>query len=283
MSATDPGTVRELPRLGLLREMTDHAVITEVFARGRVTRAELSTLTGISKPTMSQSVGRLVQAGVLREAGPDTGRRGRTATYYELADDAGWAVGVQIDQRGVHLRSVDLMGGQIDDRHLPLPLAGDREGLIGAVRQAIEQTIAVAAGRGRARAAVLSVANPVDPRTNGIVAMPDSPFPQGEIALPGALGRLIDVPWLVDNDVNLAAVAERDLGKARDVTDFAYVYVGAGMGMALYLAGRPDRRVGRHGRPQADSGPSAARDRLRGGRIVRARRTPGSESSCRSG
>lgn len=56
---TDGGPGRELPRLGLLREMTNGAVLEQVFARGRVTRAELSALTGISEPTISQSVRRL--------------------------------------------------------------------------------------------------------------------------------------------------------------------------------------------------------------------------------
>jgi len=36
---------------------------------------------------------------------------------------------------------------------------------------------------------------------------------------------------IVENDVNLAALAERDLGHGRGVSDFAFVSVGTGIGL----------------------------------------------------
>src|SRR6476661_6140575 len=73
-----------LPRAGMLRDITDGSVMDQVFSIRRVTRAGLSASTGISKPTISDSVRRLEDAGVLIETGHQTGRRGRIATIYEL-------------------------------------------------------------------------------------------------------------------------------------------------------------------------------------------------------
>ena len=67
------GQDRALPRAGLLRDITDTAVLNHVFSVGRITRAELSTLTGISKPTISDAVRRLAARGVLVESGLQTG------------------------------------------------------------------------------------------------------------------------------------------------------------------------------------------------------------------
>ena len=236
---------RELPRLGILREMTDQTVMAEVFERGRVTRAEVSVRTGISKPTLSQSVRRLEEANLLRAAGADTGRRGRLATFYELAPDAGWVLGVQIDQTGLRARSTDLMGEIIFEKgFLPGP-SGDPAALIALLRRATLEALAAVGSRGPLRAGTISVANPVDPATNHIIAMPDAPFLEGEAPLKDVLADIISAPLMIDNDVNLAARAERQRGAARGLDNFAYVYVGAGMGMGLYVGGRSVR--GAHG------------------------------------
>jgi predicted NBD/HSP70 family sugar kinase len=44
-----------------------------------------------------------------------------------------------------------------------------------------------------------------------------------------------------ENDVNLAAVAEADVGAARGVDDFVLVWLGAGLGLAVMLGGRLHR------------------------------------------
>ena len=236
---------RELPRLGLLRDMTDRAMLAEVFARGRVTRAELAAITGISKPTTSQSVRRLEDARLLRAAGPVTGRRGRVATFYELSPEAGWVCAAQVDQRGLRVQSADLLGTVFRDRRHPPSRPGDRAALTRMLRQALTDCVAAGSAHGPLRAGAISVANPVDPATNHIIAMPDSPFPEGELPLDEILADVVAAPLLVDNDVNLAASAERHVGSARSAASFAYVYVGAGMGMGLYIGDHAVR--GAHG------------------------------------
>jgi predicted NBD/HSP70 family sugar kinase len=57
---------------------------------------------------------------------------------------------------------------------------------------------------------------------------------------PGVLSTLQDllgVPVDLENNVNLAAIAERDAGVARDADSFAMLWVSAGLGMAIDLGG----------------------------------------------
>ncbi|MEV5712834.1 ROK family transcriptional regulator [Amycolatopsis mediterranei] len=216
---------RPLPRLAMLRAMTDRAVLDQVFARNRTTRAELAATTGISKPTISESVRRLETAGALRATGADqTGRRGRIATFYELAADAGRVVAAEVNQQGIRTVTTDLTGTVLaTERHAP-----GRRPVAAAVRAAV--TAASAAGPGPVRATAISVANPVDPVAHQVVTLPGSPFPEGTLRA-GEIGP--DV--LLDNDVNFSALAERREGAGRGAKSFAYVYVGAGLGVSLYV------------------------------------------------
>jgi predicted NBD/HSP70 family sugar kinase len=56
--------------------------------------------------------------------------------------------------------------------------------------------------------------------------------------------RRLGVPMLVDNDANLAALAEAAFGAGRDAKDLVYVMASAGIGAGLVLNGRLYRGAG---------------------------------------
>ncbi|HKG52091.1 MAG TPA: ROK family transcriptional regulator, partial [Actinomycetales bacterium] len=232
--------VRALPRLDLLRELSDQSVLDVVFAEQAVTRAEIARRTGISKPTVNEAVRRLERVGLLRAAGSQTGRPGRVATFYEVAADVGFVLAVDLGPSAIRVTVGDLLGNALVDSSYPPPR--EPSGVADQLRRAVDTAVeAGRAGHGPLRAVAVSVANPVDPATGTVVALPDTPYPEGLIqpaeALADSLANPADVPLLVENDVNLAALAEGAHGAGRDVDSFAYLYVGAGLGMGLVLGG----------------------------------------------
>src|SRR3954471_2045764 len=98
------------PSLDLVRSLTDEHVLRALMDQRLLTRAQLATRTGISKPTVSESVRRLTEAGLLRDTGERTTGRGRVGTYYALAEDLGFALVVGIAPEGVVAEAVDVHG-----------------------------------------------------------------------------------------------------------------------------------------------------------------------------
>src|SRR6185312_4102773 len=97
----------------LLRSLTDEHVLRALMRHRRLTRAELATTTGISKPTAGESVRRLTERGVIADTGERTpgGRgRGRVGSYYALAADAGTALAASIAPEGVVAECVNAYG-----------------------------------------------------------------------------------------------------------------------------------------------------------------------------
>jgi predicted NBD/HSP70 family sugar kinase len=244
---TDITTPRgPLPRQELLRAITDRAVLDEVLLRGKVTRAEVATQTGLSKPTISTCIARLVAAGLLAPTGSRTGQRGRVATIYELAPRAGWVLALDVDADGVHTRSADLTGAVFDDHDHPPVAPGDVAAMVRRVRAAVRRSVRIGSQRhGDVRAVALSVANAVDPATGEILALPNTPFPEGLLDPARVFADIVPVGVHVENDINCAALAEHRSGRAVDVADFAYLFVGAGLGQGLYVGGQLVR--GAHG------------------------------------
>ncbi len=82
----------------------------------------------------------------------------------------------------------------------------------------------------------------LDPRTGDLRLAVNLPAWHEGVhdALRADLGR----PVTIENDVNLAAMAERAAGAAQGTDDFVLVWIGVGLGLATMLGGRLHRGVG---------------------------------------
>ncbi|WP_030257457.1 ROK family transcriptional regulator [Streptomyces violens] len=255
-----------LPSMTLLRELTDQIVLDTVFEQAPITRAEVAQVTGISKTTVSEAVRRLEGAGLLLPAGAQTGRQGRVGTYYRVAAGAGFVLAASLDSTEVRLTAADLFGKPFHEASAPPAGSGKPADAAGQLRAMVRDAIAGSRGaRGPLLAVGLSVANPVDPGTSAVIPLPETPHPAGLFQPREALAGVTDAPLLVENDVNLAALAERWHGATGEAGSCAYVHIGAGMGMGLvigdelvrgarglageigYLGGSHGRAGGRHG------------------------------------
>lgn len=225
------------PSLDLVRSLTDEHVLRALMRDRRLTRAELATRTGISKPTAGESVRRLTERGVLVDTGERTpgGRgRGRVGSYYALADGVGTALAAGIAPDGVVAEAVDAYGDVLARAERP----GHPAEVAAALRAAAAE---IRSSTGTApRLAVVSAADPVERATGRLVQLPDSPFLVGELDPVAILAPEVAGPVTVDNDVNWAARAERAYAGG-GLDDFAYVYLGEGLGCAVVADGEVRR------------------------------------------
>ncbi|MBM0236368.1 ROK family transcriptional regulator [Micromonospora sp. ATA32] len=233
------------PSLGLLRSLTDEHVLRELMRARRVTRAELAARTGLSKPTVSESVRRLTEAGLVVDTGERTpgGRgRGRVGSYYSLAQTVGTALVIGIAPDGVVAECVDAYGDTLTRTRHDISRLARPEQVAAALQTAARQAQRDAAST--TRLAVVSAADPVDRATGRLIQLPDAPFLLGELDPVDVLAPYVAGPVVADNDVNWAAQAERDNDPA-SLRDFAYVFLGEGLGCAVVSDGQVRR--GHHG------------------------------------
>ena len=228
----------ETPRasLALLRRITDSHVVDQLLATGAMTRAEIAAATGISKPTVSESVRRLERDGVVAEAGAaPSGRRGPAGVHYRLREDLGVALALEGGPDGLVAEVLDARGDLVRRVERPTPTPVRAAVLAPALRDLVAE--ATTGLPGPVRACALSLAGPVDRATGRLVHLPHSPFLVDELDARPLLEPLVGVDVEVDNDVNWAALAERDAGVAADLDDFCYLHLGHGLGGALVQGG----------------------------------------------
>ena len=227
---------------GLLRRLNSAHVLQAVRERGPISRAELAGATGLSKPTVTQVVEQLLEAGYVREGGidglrpPRPGRRPRLLTF---TADLGHVLGIDIGANKLLALVADLDGKVVaSERRRTTPVERKSgEALLAAIRTTARQALR-SAGVERQALQAVAVGTPgvVDRASGGITLAPQLPGLEG-VHLRRHLGRSFPCPVLVENEVHLSVLAERWQGAARGIDDAVYVQVGVGIGAGILIGG----------------------------------------------
>ncbi|MFD0744299.1 MarR family transcriptional regulator [Phytohabitans flavus] len=80
----------------LLRAMNESATLALLLDRGTLTRGDLREITGLSKPTTSEVMRRLTDAGLAVVVGHTSGGPGPSAEIYAANPAAGHAIAISV-------------------------------------------------------------------------------------------------------------------------------------------------------------------------------------------
>src|SRR5437868_4003721 len=228
----------------LLRAINERTILDLIHNQGPVSRAQVARVSGLSKPTVSLALAGLLEARLVREVGRSRGERGPSALLYELNPMAGWVVGVDIGRKWVRAAIADIAGtiAARRDERARVTSAGTLIGQVGATAR----RLAAEAGVDWSQVTQAASGSPgvFDP-VHGYVAMAPNLPGWGRSGLVQAVREELGTNVSFENDVNLAALAERTHGLGRNVENFVFLSVGTGVGMALVIDGNIYR--GGHG------------------------------------
>ncbi len=223
----------------LLRELNDRTALELLLTRGPMTRAQIGEHTGLSKVTSAQLLARLTGRGLVQVTGTQSGGRGPNAAVYAVVPSSAYVAGLHVEADVVSAGVADITGRVIKI------IAVDPNGSldpVALVHNAVSQVCRSADVEiDRLRAFVIGSPGVVDPQSGDIrlaVNMPE--WHEGVLAaLRGDLGRTV----IIENDANLAARAEHEVGAARDMDSFVLVWLETGLGLAAHLGGRVHKGV----------------------------------------
>jgi predicted NBD/HSP70 family sugar kinase len=221
----------------LLRELNDRAALDLLLPGTPLTRTQISEQTRVSKVTVAQMLTRLEERGLVAVVGQQEGGRGPNAALYSVVPSSAYVAGLYVEMDLVSAGVADVTGRVVAEVSVNPNNAANPVEL---VRNAVDRACQTA-GVEMSRLSAFVIGSPgvVDPRTGDprlAVNLPD--WHEGVLdSLRGALHR----PVIIENDVNLAALAERSVGAARDLSDFVLIWIGGGLGMAAFLGGKVHR------------------------------------------
>lgn len=210
-------------------------VVDLIRSAGPISRAELTERTGLTQPSISTIVRRLLDDGVVRESGTRGDTGGKPRTLLTINSRATVALGVHVEGGRIVCVATDTRGGVFGRQLVDAP-ASDTEALaarVAALYRDVRDGLAV----DESSVAGLAIVGP------GPTA--PLPGPAGTPGWPGwrgaelgeAVRALVDVPVHLDLDAAAAAVGEYwSRGISREAT-FGCIHLGSSIGVGVLTQG----------------------------------------------
>nr|WP_256971532.1 ROK family transcriptional regulator [Microbacterium esteraromaticum] len=208
-------------------------VLQTLYHAGRVSRADLARETGLTRVTISDLVAELIADQIVREYGVrEASGPGKPATLIDIDRTGHQIIGIDMSGSARFDGAVmDLDGNVVTRDAINRPLGQDGDATFAAMLELARRLVSVSdkpiLGVGIGSQGVVNA--------DGVVVSSPNLGWQG-FHLRSRTRDELDLPVIVGNDANAAALAEYTFGGAR--SDFMLIKVGRGVGAGLITGGQ---------------------------------------------
>ncbi len=210
---------------------SDERVLDVIRSNGPISRTGISRITGLSAATIGRVASRFLADEVLIEPRKHVSGIGRPSILLELNAKRASVIAIDLDGEHISVALADLTG-EIVWQETSRTGSDSYDSIVTSLQTANNRA---AAQLTPVAAVSLGVPAVID-QDNGLALA--GPYVQwNEFELVRQLSRDITVPFIVDNDVNLAAIGHHWRGDASNVNDFAIFSIGTGTGGAAMSNG----------------------------------------------
>lgn len=203
------------------------------------TKAELATITGLARSTVSSRVDALVASGLVAPAGEAVSTGGRPPARVAFNPRAGVIVAVDFGATHATVAIADLGASILGSRTQEIDIAVGPEIALTAVLDVAADLLSELGKLSRLMGVGIGVPGPVEHSTGRPTNPPIMPG-WDRFDVPAAVQQRFNVPVLVDNDVNILALGEQALSWPH-TDDLIFVKVATGIGAGIISGGKLQR------------------------------------------
>ena len=231
-------------RLGM-REVNSEQVLRAILREGPLARVDLARHVGLTTAAISNITRELIESGLLVETG--TARGHRVGANSILLDFPEHGIVLGVVHQGVSAMRValsTLRGRIIARRVIATPERYSPEWAVAAIDQALRELLSALGYSDEALAALgVGLVGLIDINQGIVKRAPRMGWEN--VPVRDMLEQRLARPVAIENNVRAMALGEVLLGDGQNWPDFAFVYIGTGIGSGLIINGRLYR--GSHG------------------------------------
>lgn len=209
------------------------AILAHLGGHGPASRADLARMLGVSPALVTQLTRDLLAEGLVEELDHSTTPGGgRPARMLGIVSRTARAIGVKVVADHVAFVEVGIDGAVLRSAAEPFDATSRL-----AISALVELVRAFIADGGDERILGIGVGIPGTVDEQGIGVVDSTQLRWNQVPLGASLRRALDLPVVVENNVNALTVAERLFGQGRDCADLLVITIGTGVGAGIVSGG----------------------------------------------
>lgn len=219
-----------------LKELNQAAVLDLIRQKGRLSRKELSDLTGLS-PTACGSITRqLIQDGFLHETGQGESTGGRKPVMLELKPRSYYAAGFDIGMEEIQMAVADITGQILYRQNLEYTMGISVEKALDMVHDELSMLVdKMGLKWENFLGCGLSIPGLVDRGTNQVIMAPNLSW--NHVDLKAKASEILKMPVYIENEAMCSAICENWIGKCMNIDSFVCINVESGIGAGIFIGG----------------------------------------------
>lgn len=208
-----------------------------VWTEQKVSRADLSRKTGLSRSTVSAICEELMALGILVDLGIGPSNGGKPPLMIGFRDESFHLLGIDFGATHTDVLLTDLRSNVISSYSVPTPSREQPHLAIAAAKDGIKQVFSDTGIQWSSVVGIgIGVPSPVDPEKPSVLSPVVLPKWEG-VPYIEALGLPSEKPVYVDNDANLGALAELWWGHGSRESSLVYIKASVGIGAGVIVNG----------------------------------------------
>lgn len=211
----------------LIKEINKSLVLETIKNHFPISRADVNRLSGLHKGTVSNIVNELIKEHLVYETGPGESSGGRKPVMLMFNNEAGYAIGINIEIKQITAIITDLNGTVIRRKQVPL-INNTFEYVYRELVEVIDALIQVSPKSEYGIVGIgIGFQGSIDSRGNILIA---PTFEWENIPLQKLLENEFNVPIVVNNEAKVGSEAERTFGFGKESNNFLYLSINHGIG-----------------------------------------------------
>lgn len=229
------------PRRGsFFGEPIEMIILRYVRGKAHGTRTDIARHCNLSKASVTEAVQRLVEKGLLVEAGHLTASRngGRRRVKLQFNPRSAYVIGIEIQMSLATIALADLNANIVDKQEIKFAKGSLPDTVLSLITNGVSQILkSNSLSVDKLVGIGIGLPGIVD-YSSGVLTVADTLSGWSGKNIKEVFELAFGIPTYVENDVKARTIAEYLFGVARNVRDFVYLWVGDGVGAGIIIGGR---------------------------------------------
>jgi len=222
----------------IMKDINTKNVLNTIRRKGRISRKDISIITGLTAGTITNIIGDLIENGYLVEIGNGDSEGGRKPIMLELNSSAGYAIGLELQATEIVCISSDFKANVIHCEYEKIDVKTGKDFIIERIISIIENVINKSGiDREKILGVGLAVPGPCDYQ-NGIMVNPPN-FPDWiNVPIRSIISKRLSLDVYMSKETSCAVLADYLFGEGSGMKKIFGIVLGpVGIGGAFILNG----------------------------------------------